>query len=102
MSPDEARALFLDHCEPGNRGTLERYGEKAAVAAIMAATAPCDPRTLTDAIFEIASGATQLETSEAIYQAERDLINAFFDRHRDAGLIAAGLIDAPVAGGAAA
>ncbi len=59
--------------------------------------APLDPRTLTDAVFAIASGATQLETSEAIYQAERDLINAFFDRHRDAALIAAGLIDAPVA-----
>jgi hypothetical protein len=29
-----ARALFLGHCQPGDRGTLERYGEKAAVAAI--------------------------------------------------------------------
>ena len=38
MSPEEARALFLEHCQPGDRGTLERYGEKAAVAAILAAT----------------------------------------------------------------
>ena len=60
-------------------------------------SAPLTPCALTDMIFEIASGATKLETGEAIYQAERDLINAFFDRHRDAALIAAGLIDAPVA-----
>jgi hypothetical protein len=39
MSPEQSRALFLDHCQPGDRGTLERYGEKAAVAAIVAVTA---------------------------------------------------------------
>lgn len=38
MTPEQARALFLEHCQPGDRGTLERYGEKAAVAAILAAT----------------------------------------------------------------
>jgi len=59
--------------------------------------APLDPRTLTDAVFAIASGATQLETSEAIYQADRDRAHAHFDLHHRAGLIAAGLIDAPVA-----
>jgi hypothetical protein len=37
MSPDEARTLFLDQLGPND--TLARYGEKAAVAAIMAATA---------------------------------------------------------------
>ena len=36
MNADQARALFLDHCEPGD---LSHYGEKAAVAAILAATA---------------------------------------------------------------
>lgn len=30
-----ARTLFLDQCLPGDRGTLERYGETAAVAAIV-------------------------------------------------------------------
>lgn len=39
MTPGDARALFLQHCQPGSRGTLERYGEKAAVAAILAVTA---------------------------------------------------------------
>jgi len=37
MSPDEARTLFLDQLGPND--TLARYGEKAAVAAIFAATA---------------------------------------------------------------
>ena len=32
---DMALALFRSHCQPGDRGTLERYGEKAAVAAIL-------------------------------------------------------------------
>lgn len=32
-----ARELFLSHCKPGDRGTLERYGERAAIAAIMEA-----------------------------------------------------------------
>lgn len=36
MSPEKARELFLEQCGPGDRGTLERHGEKAAVAAIMA------------------------------------------------------------------
>ena len=36
MSPDQARALFLDQCQPGDRGNLERHGEKAAVAALTA------------------------------------------------------------------
>jgi len=35
MNADQARALFLEHCEPGG---LSHYGEKAAVAAILAAT----------------------------------------------------------------
>jgi hypothetical protein len=39
MNAEQARALFLEHCQPSDRGTLERYGEKAAVAAIMAVTA---------------------------------------------------------------
>lgn len=33
MNADQARALFLEHCEPGD---LSHYGEKAAVAAILA------------------------------------------------------------------
>lgn len=36
MSPAEARTLFLDQLGPND--TLARYGEKAAVAAILAAT----------------------------------------------------------------
>lgn len=39
MSPAEARALFLDQCQPGDRGTLERYAMQPAVAAILAVTA---------------------------------------------------------------
>jgi len=39
MTPEQARAVFLDHCAPGGLGTLERYGEGAAVAAIVAVTA---------------------------------------------------------------
>jgi hypothetical protein len=35
MNADQARALFLEHCEPSD---LSHYGEKAAVAAILAAT----------------------------------------------------------------
>ena len=35
MSPEQARALFLDQLGPND--TLARYGEKAAVAAILAA-----------------------------------------------------------------
>jgi len=38
MNAEQARALFLDQCPPGDRGALERYGEKSAVAAILAAT----------------------------------------------------------------
>lgn len=38
MSPDEARALFLEHCEPGDRGTMERYGAFAATSAICSVT----------------------------------------------------------------
>lgn len=38
MSPEQALALYREHCQPGDRGALERYGEKAAVAAIVAAT----------------------------------------------------------------
>lgn len=34
MTPEQARALFNEHREPGD---LAHYGEKAAVAAIMAA-----------------------------------------------------------------
>src|SRR6185503_607543 len=33
MNADQARALYLDHCTVGG---MEQYGEKAAVAAIMA------------------------------------------------------------------
>lgn len=36
MIPEQARALFNEHREPGD---LAHYGEKAAVAAIMAAVA---------------------------------------------------------------
>lgn len=39
MTEDQALELYRDHCQPGDRGALERYGEKAAVAAIIAATA---------------------------------------------------------------
>jgi hypothetical protein len=39
MTPDQARALFLEHCEPGD---LSHYGEKAAVAAILAAMTVAD------------------------------------------------------------
>jgi len=35
MTPEQARALFYEHREPGD---LAHYGEKAAVAAILAAT----------------------------------------------------------------
>lgn len=35
MTPEQARALFNEHREPGD---LAGYGEKAAVAAIMEAT----------------------------------------------------------------
>jgi len=40
VNAEQARAVFLEHCQPGDRGTLERHGEKAAVAAILAAVAP--------------------------------------------------------------
>ena len=33
MTPEQARALYLDHCTVGG---MEHYGEKAAVAAILA------------------------------------------------------------------
>jgi len=36
MTPAQTRALYLDHCTVGG---MEQYGEKAAVAAIMAVTA---------------------------------------------------------------
>jgi len=39
VNAKQARALFLEHCQPGDRGALQRHGEKAAVAAIMTATA---------------------------------------------------------------
>lgn len=39
MSPEQARALFLDQCQPGDRGALERHGSVPAVAAIMTVTA---------------------------------------------------------------
>lgn len=42
MTEDEARLLFLDHCQPGNRGVLERHGERPAIAAILALAAPAD------------------------------------------------------------
>lgn len=42
MTEDEARLLFLDHCQPGNRGTLERHGERPAIAAILALAAPAE------------------------------------------------------------
>lgn len=32
---EHAHTLFLEHCRPGDRGALERHGERAAVAAIM-------------------------------------------------------------------
>lgn len=32
MTPEQARALYLDHCTVGG---MEQYGEKAAVAAIL-------------------------------------------------------------------
>lgn len=35
MTPEQARALFNEHREPGD---MAHYGEKAAVAAILAAT----------------------------------------------------------------
>lgn len=37
MTEDQARALFRSNCSVGPNGALERHGEKAAVAAIMAA-----------------------------------------------------------------
>ena len=37
MTPEQARELFNEHREPGD---LAHYGEKAAVAAIIAATQP--------------------------------------------------------------
>lgn len=44
MTEEQARLLFLDHCQPGNRGALERHGERPAVAAILAAlTPPAEP-----------------------------------------------------------
>jgi hypothetical protein len=39
MTEEQALALYREHCQPGDRGALERHGEKAAVAAIMAACA---------------------------------------------------------------
>lgn len=38
MSPEQARALFLDHCKPGGAATLQRYGTQAAVDAIVTLT----------------------------------------------------------------
>lgn len=39
MSPEQARALFLDHCKPGGAATLQRYGTQAAIDAIGSLTA---------------------------------------------------------------
>lgn len=44
-----ARKLFLEQCQPGDRGALERHGEKAAVAAIIAALS-MDRQFLADAL----------------------------------------------------
>lgn len=35
FTTDQALRLFLDHCKTGDRGTLELYGQQAAVAAMM-------------------------------------------------------------------
>jgi len=56
-----------------------------------------NPDSLIDTAAQIAALNARRAASEATYRAERDLINAFFDRRRDAALIAVGLIDAPVA-----
>ena len=56
-----------------------------------------NPDSLIDTAAQIATLNARRAVSEATYRAERDLINAFLDRKRDAGLIAAGLIDAPAA-----
>ena len=39
MSPQQARALFINHCRPGGSATLQRYGTQAAVNAIGTLTA---------------------------------------------------------------
>jgi hypothetical protein len=46
---------------------------------------------------EIAASWDYFDRAEAYYRADRERAHAHFDRHRDAALIAAGLIDAPVA-----
>lgn len=51
VSPEQARALFLEHCQPSFRSALERYGEKAAVAAILAAVA-LGRETLIDRLYD--------------------------------------------------
>lgn len=63
MTEDQARLLFLEHCQPGNRGALERHGERPAVAAILAALRP-QP-----------SG----ETREAVARIVADHISGGFD-----------------------
>jgi len=56
-----------------------------------------NPDSLIDTAAQIATLNACRAASEQSYREERDLMNAFFDRKRDAALIAAGLIDAPVA-----
>lgn len=40
--PGAARELFIDHCYPGDRAALQRYGEAPAVAAIWNAILRCE------------------------------------------------------------
>jgi len=56
-----------------------------------------NPDSLIDTAAQIATLNARRAASEARYRADRALAHSHFDRHRDAGLIAAGLIDAPVA-----
>jgi hypothetical protein len=39
MTEDQARGLFRAHCSTGQQGSLEAYGERPAVAALMTAYA---------------------------------------------------------------
>lgn len=59
VDEDTARELYRAHCNPGERGALERYGEEAAVAAIMGvAQAAQTPRA--DLIEELVSALEDL------------------------------------------
>ena len=50
MTEDQARELFRDQCLPGRQGTLEAYGERAAVAAILEAQKMAHPSGLAGAV----------------------------------------------------